>query len=162
MPKKYTPQEILSLPMEENDAHAATIGQYLAILLKNVWDAEEDFSGKRPFGNSGWQADIREALIQAEAVEGRIDGDGWMVGYDLSEIDALMRDLFSFLIVADYSTLQRQPEPKDWIVVATNPRTEVVEHHVDGMLDESTAKATAEAHNSHATTWKWVAVRLPK
>ena len=50
----YTPQEILALPMEENDGAAENIGQYFASLLHTLWIEGEGFSGKRPFGNSGW------------------------------------------------------------------------------------------------------------
>ena len=40
-----------------------TIRQYLYQLLRSVWRENEEFSGKRPFGNSGWQYDVYKALV---------------------------------------------------------------------------------------------------
>ena len=54
--------EILDLPMGENDAKAATIREYLVALLAAVWEREESFSGKRPFGNSSWKYEVYAAL----------------------------------------------------------------------------------------------------
>jgi hypothetical protein len=49
-----TDQEILALPMQENDSGASTITGYFRALLTKLFEEEEGFSGKRPFGNSGW------------------------------------------------------------------------------------------------------------
>lgn len=68
--------DILNLPMLENDAGAATIGDYLRELLKLVWLEGEGFSGKRPFGNSSWEYEIYIALVSAGAVHGTTDRDG--------------------------------------------------------------------------------------
>lgn len=48
-------KEYIKIPMQENDAGAKTVGEYLKILLLTLWDEEDCFSGKRPFGNSGWK-----------------------------------------------------------------------------------------------------------
>lgn len=69
-------REILDIPMEENDADAATIRDYLKLLLVTVWQEEESFSGKRPFGNSGWQWDVYKAMIRAGLVAGTVDENG--------------------------------------------------------------------------------------
>lgn len=77
--------EILALPLGENDAEAKTIGEYLGKLLATLWEEEESFSGKRPFGNSGWQSCVEFALVRAGVVRGTIieeDGDEWLDGYD--------------------------------------------------------------------------------
>ncbi|MDF2695260.1 MAG: hypothetical protein K0S65_3643 [Labilithrix sp.] len=44
------------------DTDATTVGEYLAELLITLLTEEEGFSGKRPFGNSGWIADLEEAV----------------------------------------------------------------------------------------------------
>lgn len=51
--------------MQENDSGAYTVKGYLKALLIAVWDEGESFSGKRPFGNSGWDYDILTALVDA-------------------------------------------------------------------------------------------------
>lgn len=49
----------------DNEAHAATIRDYLTALLTRVWTENEEFSGKYPFGNSDWQYDLYGALADA-------------------------------------------------------------------------------------------------
>lgn len=64
-----TPKEILEIQMETNDAGAVTIRHYLHELLATLWEQEESFSGKRPFGNSGWQYEVTNALEAAGVPE---------------------------------------------------------------------------------------------
>lgn len=73
---------ILEIPMQENDAKAKTIADYLRALLRQLWEEGESFSGKRPFGNSGWDHDLYVALVKAKAVKGELDEDGYIVECD--------------------------------------------------------------------------------
>ena len=77
-----TPIEILEIPMQENDAGAKTIREYLIKLLTVLWEEQEGFSGKRPFGNSGWDFELYEALVKAKAVDGKFDDDGYLEEVD--------------------------------------------------------------------------------
>ena len=73
-----TPREVLMLPMEPSDVGALTVGGYLQMLLRQVWDLGEGFSGKRPFGNSGWGHELYDAVVKGGAVAGAtldINGD---------------------------------------------------------------------------------------
>ena len=45
-----------------------TCRQYLCALLAQLWSEGSGFSGKRPFGNSGWECDIENALSEAGSV----------------------------------------------------------------------------------------------
>lgn len=63
--------DVLRCPMQQNDAGAATVRDYLKALLRTLWQEEEEFSGKRPFGNGGWQSEVYTALVR----EGLIDGE---------------------------------------------------------------------------------------
>jgi hypothetical protein len=58
-------RQALALELPSNDAGASTVGDYLTKLLLEVWKEEEDFDGKRPFGNSGWQHELGGALGDA-------------------------------------------------------------------------------------------------
>lgn len=69
---------ILEIKLKENDANAETIGDYLKALLIKLWKDEESFSGKRPFGNSGWQYIVYESLIENNIINGDIDEDGFI------------------------------------------------------------------------------------
>lgn len=73
---------VLDLPMGENDAQAGTIREYLIALLAALWDEQEGFSGKRPFGNSGWDCDLMVPLIRAGLIDGRLDEDGYIEEVD--------------------------------------------------------------------------------
>ncbi len=94
-----TGEQILDLPMPDNDADADTIRDYLASLAWRVWDDGERFSGKRPFGNGGWQNDVIAALIQGRAVAaGRMvkdgdedESDGYPEGWAQDEVDEAVR-----------------------------------------------------------------------
>lgn len=79
---------ILDLPMQQNDADAKTVRDYLKALLSRLWEQEESFSGKRPFGNSGWKADVEAALVRAGAVAGNLDSDGYVDSGDCDKLIA--------------------------------------------------------------------------
>lgn len=79
---KMTPTEILALPMRENDANAATIRDYLVNALLRLWEKGEGFSGKRPFGNSGWEWDLLLPLITAGLIAGELDDYGYIESVD--------------------------------------------------------------------------------
>lgn len=51
---------------------------YLGKLLYDLWVNGESFSGKRPFGNSGWDYDIAYALCGAGLVK---DATWWKYSY---------------------------------------------------------------------------------
>lgn len=76
MPTDIDPRVILDTPMDQNDSGATTIRGYLVALLAEVWEHGEGFSGKRPFGTSGWHWDLYAALIKAGHIPGRFDEYG--------------------------------------------------------------------------------------
>lgn len=59
-----------------------TIREYFLELLRTLWIEEEGFSGKRPFGNSGWQHDVYTALIKHGLIPGKLDEDGFIESCD--------------------------------------------------------------------------------
>jgi hypothetical protein len=62
-PGAPTPEQVLATPMGPNDANAPTVREYLVELLAMLWEQGEGFSGKRPFGNSGWEYEVYDALV---------------------------------------------------------------------------------------------------
>jgi hypothetical protein len=83
---------ILEVPMQENDAEAATIGDYFRALLSTLWTEGESFSGKRPFGNSGWDYDIYTALVKEKVVNGKIDQEGSLIQCDEDAANGLIME----------------------------------------------------------------------
>lgn len=103
MSDTMTPAQVLALPMQANDAEAATIREYLARLLRAVWDEGEGFSGKRPFGNSGWEHELWIPLLKAGAIDGSLDSDGYVEWVDKGTGRALI-DLAIDALVEPAST----------------------------------------------------------
>jgi len=79
-----------SLPLGDNDAGAATVADYLRKLLAELWKDGEGFSGKRPFGNSGWEYDLYAPLIGAGLIGGKLDEDGYVEKCDTKAGEALV------------------------------------------------------------------------
>jgi hypothetical protein len=88
-----TPQDVLNCTMdpETNDAKAGSVREYLAALLTAVWDENEGFSGKRPFGNSGWTWEVYAALVHGGILPGTFDEDGYLEEIDDRAADSLVR-----------------------------------------------------------------------
>jgi hypothetical protein len=95
-----TPAQILDLPMQDNDAEAATIREYLGKLLTELWNHGENFDAKRPFGNSGWEMDIYKALVQNEAITGEVDEEGYIEDCDDREGDRVITLAIRALVAA--------------------------------------------------------------
>lgn len=81
---------VLDLPMDENDADAATVRDYMKALLRAVLTETEGFSGKRPFGNSGWDWDMHKPLVRAGLVKGTLDADGYLDAHDAEAADKML------------------------------------------------------------------------
>lgn len=63
-------QKILNIKFKSNDLdRTLTIREFFIELLTELWEQEEGFSGKRPFGNGGWKRDVEKALIKAGVIE---------------------------------------------------------------------------------------------
>lgn len=87
-----SPEEILNLPLHPNyEPGLGTIRGYLAALAAAVWDENEGFSGKRPFGNSGWSTDLEAALVQAGVIDGAFNERGYLEHADVKAADRLIR-----------------------------------------------------------------------
>lgn len=93
---QLAPDQILNLPMGENDSGETTIRGYLVSLTRAVWDEQEDFSGKRPFGNSGWSHELYDALAEGGAIASTRDEDGDL-NYDWDEADAAIGEAIDCL-----------------------------------------------------------------
>lgn len=96
----------LDCEMLDNDPGARTVRDYLHELLATLWQEEEDFSGKRPFGNSGWTHDLYRPLVKGGFVTGSFDEDGYLDDFDREAADALVFDLITAMC---YGTKKETP-----------------------------------------------------
>lgn len=102
MTEKVDLSLVLSYPMTDNDANAKNVGEYLHSLLFTLWEEGEGFSGKRPFGNSGWECDLYKPLVNGGFVEGRFDDEyGDLISLDEREANKLIFDCIAY-VFKDY------------------------------------------------------------
>lgn len=86
-----THDEILSLEIENGTF--PTIRIFLKELLRGVLRDGEGFSGKRPFGDSGWEYELYEPLIRTGVVKGQLDEDGYIKTVDTAAADRILLSL---------------------------------------------------------------------
>ena len=102
MPKpKFTDKQILeaAAAVVDGDNGGQTLEEYLKALLTALWYEEEGFSGKRPFGNGGWQFDVYAALVRAKLIDGKIGEDGCLDNCDDKAGEALVHAVIERLAV---------------------------------------------------------------
>lgn len=87
---EYTLDEILKLPKINEDAGSTTIGGFLESLLYTLWNEGADFNSKRPWGNSGWEYVLYEALVEHGVVEGKLDEDGFIEKVDYEKANEIV------------------------------------------------------------------------
>lgn len=83
--------------MTNGDLGQVTVKKYLIELLSKVWYEGEGFSGKRPFGNSGWQWDIYTPMVAAGIVPGKLDERGNLEECDERKADEIIQFLIKSL-----------------------------------------------------------------
>ena len=89
---KKTLDDALDLPVL-CDGEEGTIRDYLFLLLRAVWHEQEGFSGKRPFGDSGWEYDMYIPLIRGGFIDGTLDDDGFVSSVDDDAASEYIHDL---------------------------------------------------------------------
>ena len=77
-----------------------TVGEYLRDLLLTLLNEGDGFSGKRPFGNSGWESALPDALAFAGIIEYDVEDDNegsenkgeWDIDYNYNKAVALINE----------------------------------------------------------------------
>lgn len=59
----------LDVRFDSDAGSQLTVREYFRELLTTLWGEKEGFSGKRPFGNSGWEYEVHSALAKAGFVD---------------------------------------------------------------------------------------------
>lgn len=86
--------DVLNFQYDKWDLPRCTIRHYLVELASTCWMQNEGFSGKRPFGNSGWQYDVYRALAAGGFVEPEVDEDGEVYCADENEAEKVIMQCF--------------------------------------------------------------------
>ncbi len=97
---KKTDGEMISLSQIKNIEFQSqqmdtqvTVGDWLKSLLCLVWEEGEGFSGKRPWGDSGWEYDIYETFVENNIISGTIDEYGGVEDCDDRLADKIILDI---------------------------------------------------------------------
>lgn len=72
------------------DVEGTSLRVMLKDLLTMVLLQGEEFSGKRPWGDSGWEFDIYRAMVLNGFIKGAVDEYGDIYNYSLAEGDELL------------------------------------------------------------------------
>lgn len=85
--------DALEVRFDSDAGENKSIRDYFFTLLDTLWEEGEGFSGKQPFGNSGWEYDLYKPLIQHGFISGSLDSDGCVERYNRSEANAFVSKL---------------------------------------------------------------------
>lgn len=72
----------LDYQFKSHDLGKITFREYFRKLLAVLWEDGEGFSGKRPFGNSGWELDLYGGLVAGGFIKGKLDKYNCLDEYD--------------------------------------------------------------------------------
>ena len=70
-----------------------TVRDYLRKLLERLWIEQEGFSGKRPFGNSGWDYELFAPLIKSGHISGMLDSYGYVEDVNYNQANEFVKQL---------------------------------------------------------------------
>ena len=91
----------LNSRVTSGDLEGATVREYFEKLLLTLWIEGEGFSGKRPFGNSGWEYDVIYPLIECGYILGEVikDENGYIedVDYNTRSANKKILELIRFM-----------------------------------------------------------------
>lgn len=87
--------DALNVRFDSDAGENLTVRDYLHALLETLWDEEEGFSGKRPFGNSGWKYEIYSPLVAGGFISGSLDEDGNATDVDDEHAGEYVRKLIA-------------------------------------------------------------------
>jgi len=81
------------------DGDEIRVKDYLKKLLQTLWDEQDSFSGKHPFGNSDWEYDLYVPLANAGFISTNRDSEGdlYFNSLQLKLAHAFVSDLILFV-----------------------------------------------------------------
>jgi hypothetical protein len=96
-----SPQEMLELRWHYADlceeGADLSIRDYLKQLLTTLFEEGESFSGKRPWGNSGWENDLATPLVVGGAIAGTVDEYGYADDFKQDAVDTAIFEMIDAL-----------------------------------------------------------------
>lgn len=72
----------LDLRFEHDVLGYISLREFFCNLLVKLWEEQDGFSGKRPYGNSDWDEPVYAALIKAGIISGEFYSEGYIKDCD--------------------------------------------------------------------------------
>lgn len=89
----YDFQAILELPFFSQDLYkTVTVREFLQTLLSRFVEEREQFSTKRPFGNSDWDSDLIILFIKKHIMKGKIDQYGNIEEFNYKQFNTILKN----------------------------------------------------------------------
>lgn len=101
VPKDGSHLAALEVRFDSDAGDNLTVRDYLHKLLDTLWFDGEEFSGKRPFGNSGWDYELYTPLVKAKFIKGSLDSDGYIADIDDEQAAKFVFELISVMCYGD-------------------------------------------------------------
>lgn len=140
-----TSEQVLACPVSVDGASATTIRELLVEMLSSLWREQDGFSGKRPFGYSGWWHDFSAALVVAGLVDGTVDEFGYASATSDDEVDKLVADAIKSLALPGNDAVAR--DAKVCEIINENP---TYRHYPGTFLDQRDRIAALYAEGDQA------------
>ncbi len=128
------PAELLDLPLPANESGASTVRGFLAALLGVAWASGDNI---RPWGNSAWQYDLYEPLLDAGCAGGLTEAEAERLRQQYGipeakreELDRLVLDLIASLGAAPASAEAPGPgADSSWLTAAKRLQERLADAH---------------------------------
>lgn len=92
-------KDVLNIKFDSDPFGEISIKGYLLSLLKELWVKKDRFSGKRPFGDSGWEYELYECLAVNNVINADItEEDGAVHDYNKLEADVVILNCIEDLL----------------------------------------------------------------
>lgn len=89
--------DILDNTLVERGTEKQTLRCYLISLAQKCWEEGESFSGKRPFGSSGWHAEVYKALAKRGLIVVYRNSEGEWTDFDEVHGNKIIEVCFNYL-----------------------------------------------------------------
>ena len=87
-------KEILDLEFYSQDWYRTmTVKEFLKKILSTYIREREEFSTKRPFGNSDWDSDLIILFIKKNIIKGKIDKYNSIEDFDFGQFNILLQNI---------------------------------------------------------------------
>lgn len=102
-PLVSTYDKALDLRFTHEKLGDVSLREFFCNLLVKLWGERGEFSGKKPWGNSGWDEPVYTALIKAGIIYGELDSKGCIKRCDFDEGSEFISNMIAHAFGCSFS-----------------------------------------------------------